>query len=253
MEFTIISIVFLSIISFAAGFIDSIAGGGGLLMLPSLLIAGLQPQFALGTNKFLSASGTSVAVLNFVRKKKVAFQLALSGIIFALIGGFIGSRIVLLINQQTLGKIIIFLLPIAALFTLYPKKGIKRKESLSKKDLFLKVPLICLIIGFYDGFFGPGTGSFLAISFYAIVGLGLIEATANAKIINLATNLGALISFIIAGKIIYLLAIPLALSNMAGNYLGSHIALTRGEKVIKVFLAIVLIILLITLIWKYII
>ena len=221
-------------------------------MLPSLLIAGLQPQFALGTNKFLSSSGTSVAVLNFARKKKVAFQLALSGIIFALIGGFIGSRAVLLINQQTLGKIIIFLLPIAALVTLYPKKNAERKEILSKKDLLFKVPIICLAVGFYDGFFGPGTGSFLAILFYAVIGLGLIEATANAKMINLATNLGALISFMIAGKVIYLLAIPLALSNMAGNYLGSHIALTRGEKVIKVFLAVVLAILLITLIWRYI-
>ena len=252
MEFTIISAVLLFIISFIAGFVDSIAGGGGLLMLPSLLIAGLQPQFALGTNKFLSSSGTSVAVLNFARKKKVAFQLALSGIIFALIGGFIGSRAVLLINQQTLGKIIIFLLPIAALVTLYPKKNAERKEILSKKDLLFKVPIICLAVGFYDGFFGPGTGSFLAILFYAVIGLGLIEATANAKMINLATNLGALISFMIAGKVIYLLAIPLALSNMAGNYLGSHTVLTRGEKVIKVFLAVVLAILLITLIWRYI-
>ena len=253
MELTIITIIFLFITSFAAGLLDSIAGGGGLLMLPSLLIAGLQPQYALGTNKLISSSGTSIAVLNFLRNKKVLLKMAVSGVIFALIGGFFGSRAVLLISQHTLGKIIIFLLPIAALSTLYPKKNIKRKEALSKKDLYFKVPFICAAAGFYDGFFGPGTGSFLAISFYAFIGLNLIEATANAKIINLATNLGALASFIIAGRVMYLIAIPLALANMAGNYIGSRLALTRGEKIIKMFLIVVLIILMATLVWKYVI
>src|SRR3989344_1098533 len=146
MEFTITSIVFLFVISFFAGLIDSIAGGGGLLTIPSLLIAGLQPQYALGTNKLISSSGTSIAVLNFLRKKKIVLRIVLSGIIFALIGGFIGSRFALSVNQQTLGKIIIFLLPVAALFILYPKNSIKRNKALSKKDLFFKVPFICLII-----------------------------------------------------------------------------------------------------------
>ena len=150
-----------------------------------------------------------------------------------------------------LGKIIIFLLPVAAIVVLYPRKNIKAKEHLLSKDLYFKVPLICIVIGFYDGFFGPGTGSFLAISFYVILGLGLIEATANAKMINLATNLGALVSFMIAGKVIYLLGIPLAISNMFGNYLGSHLAITKGEKVIKLFLIIVLVILMITLVWRF--
>src|SRR3989344_6597520 len=118
MEFTITSIVFLFVISFFAGLIDSIAGGGGLLTIPSLLIAGLQPQYALGTNKLISSSGTSIAVLNFLRNKKVLLKIAVSGVIFALIGGFFGSRAVLVISQHTLGKIIIFLLPIAALSTL---------------------------------------------------------------------------------------------------------------------------------------
>ena len=117
--------------------------------------------------------------------------------------------------------------------------------------MLFKVPLICSVIGFYDGFFGPGTGSFLAISFYAFIGLNLIEATANAKIINLATNIGALASFVIAGKVIYLIAIPLAVSNMIGNHIGSRIVLEKGEKIIKMFLIIVLAMLMVTLILKY--
>jgi|SRR3989338_2845103 len=249
MELTVI--LALAAVSFAAGLVDSIAGGGGLLIVPSFLIAGVTPQFALGTTKFVSSSGTGIAVMNFIRKKKVAFHIASFGIIFALIGGFIGSRAALSLSQETLGRVIIFLLPVAALITLYPKKNAKRKEKILKSDLYLKVPLICSTIGFYDGFFGPGTGSFLAISFYAIIGLGLIEATANAKVINLATNLGALVSFVIAGKVIYLLAIPLALFNMAGNYIGSHLAITKGEGIIKTFLMVVLAILMVTLVWRY--
>lgn len=251
MEISIIIILF--IVCFVAGIVDSIAGGGGLLTLPSFLIAGLQPQFALGTNKFMSSSGTSVAVLNFLRKKKIAFKLAASGILFALAGGFIGSKAALFLNQEILVKVIIFMLPAAAIIILYPRKNIKRKENFSKNDLFVKVPLICISIGFYDGFFGPGTGSLLAICFYAFIGLNLVESTANAKVINLATNLGALVSFIIAGKVIYLLAIPLAVSNMVGNYIGSNLALAKGERIIKSVLIAVVVMMMGTLIWKYII
>lgn len=247
----IVTISALIVVSFVAGLVDSIAGGGGLLTLPSLLIAGLQPQFALGTNKFISSSGTSVAVFNFIRKKKIAFKIAAFGIFFALIGGFIGSKAALSLSQEALSKFIVFLLPIAMIFTLYPRKNTKRKEAILKEDLYFKIPVICAAIGFYDGFFGPGTGSLLAISFYAFIGLNLIEATANAKIINLATNIGALTTFIIAGRVIYFIAIPLALSNMIGNYTGSQLALAKGEKIIKIFLVIALAILMITLIWKF--
>jgi uncharacterized protein len=253
MEITLLALCALMIVSFAAGLIDSIAGGGGLLMLPSLLISGVPAQYALGTNKFTVNFGTGAAVINFARKKKIMLKIGVYGIVFALIGGFIGSRTILLFDQDIVGKLIIFLLPIAAIATLWPRKQAKNKGKIEWKDVRFKVPVICLIVGFYDGFFGPGTGSFLAIAFYAIIGLGLIEATANAKIINFATNLGALISFMIAGKVMYLLGLPLAAANIAGNFIGSRLAIKKGEKIIKPFLIIVLIILLITLVWKFVI
>ncbi|MBN2617083.1 MAG: TSUP family transporter [Spirochaetales bacterium] len=251
MELDIIVILILTVITFFAGFIDSIAGGGGLIIIPSFLIAGIPPQFALGTNKFQATLGTSVSTINFIHKKKVSLKIVLSGIFFALSGAYIGSRLILSFNSDIAGKIIVFMLPLGVLATLIPRKKVKRSQEFHKLDYFVKIPLICLIIGFYDGFFGPGTGSFLTLFFYLFMKLNLIEATANAKVFNFVSNLGALVAFLFSGKVLFLLALPMALSNMAGNYFGSHLALKKGDKVIKLFLIIVLVILFVTLIWKY--
>ncbi len=244
-------ILILSLVGFFAGFIDSIAGGGGLLVLPAFLIAGVPPQIALGTNKFQGTLGTSVSTINFIHKGKVSYKVVISGIFFALLGAFIGSKLILSFDPEMVGKIIIFLLPLGIVGTLYPRKNSIQSHHLSKIDFILKIPLICLIIGFYDGFFGPGTGSFLTLAFYVFMKLNLIEATANAKVFNFMSNLGALVSFIISGKVFFTLGLPMALANMAGNYFGSHLVLKKGEGIIKIFLIVILVILSVTLIWKY--
>lgn len=251
MEISALTIVALSFVAFLAGFIDSVAGGGGLLMVPAYLLAGLPPHVTLGTNKFVSSFGTSMAVYNFVRKGKTSLKIILCGVLFVLCGAFIGSKTVLLVNQDLLGKMIVFLLPVGVVATLYPKKKLAHAHNLVKTDFYLKIPLIGLIVGFYDGFFGPGTGSFLALSFYVFLRLNLIEATANAKVFNLISNLGALTAFVIGGKVFYALGIPLAIASMLGNYTGSHLAIKKGEKFIKLFLVIVLAILFVTLVWKF--
>ena len=251
MEISILAIIILSVISFLAGFIDSIAGGGGLLMLPSYLLAGLPPHFAMGTNKFVHTFGTSASIYNFIRKGKASLKIILSGIIFALVGAFIGSKIILLFDQNTVSKIIALLLPFGIIATLYPKKNILKKENLKKTDLYFKIPIICFTTGFYDGFFGPGTGAFLAISLHIFLKLNLVEATANAKIFNFLSNLGALVAFMISGKIFYMIALPLVVTNILGNYIGSHMAIKKGEKFIRLFLMIVLLILFGTLVWKF--
>lgn len=243
--------IILSAVSFLAGFIDSIAGGGGLLLLPSLLLAGIPPQVALGTNKFASSIGTSAALINFILKKKVVWEIAASGIAFSLLGSLIGTKTILLFNNETVGKIIIFLLPLAMLITLMPQKEHEIKSDLSSMDLYIKIPLICFFIGFYDGFFGPGTGSFLIIAFYISIGLGLVKSSATAKVFNLASNIGALIIFILGDKVIYLLGIPLAIANIAGNYFGSNLAIKNGSNTVRFFLLLSLTILMISLIWKY--
>lgn len=249
MEYHII--ILLSLVGFTAGFIDSIAGGGGLLTIPAFIIAGVPPKIALGTNKFQATLGTSISTGNFIHKGKVSLKIVTSGILFALVGSFIGSKVIISLNPDIVGKIIVFLLPLGIIATLTPRKVTIESQILSKTDIFIKVPVICLIIGFYDGFFGPGTGSFLALSFYVFMKLNLIEATANAKVFNFLSNLGALAAFISSGKVLYSLGLPMALCNMAGNYLGSHLVLKKGSKVIRIFLLIVLAILSITLIWKF--
>lgn len=251
MEINTLTIIALMSISFLAGFIDSIGGGGGLLSLPCYLIAGLPPHIALGTNKFAATFGTGAAVFNYIRKGKIYLKIILSGIVFSLVGAFIGSKIILLFDQNLVGKIFIILFPLGVIATFYPKKAIIQKEKLNKIDSYLKVPLICVIVGFYDGFFGPGSGTFLALSFYTFLKLNLIEATANAKVFNFFSTFGSLLAFIIGGKVFYTLGIPLAVTNILGNYLGSHLAIKKGEKVIKLVLIIVLVVLFITLIWKF--
>lgn len=241
----------LSGVSFLAGFVDSIAGGGGLIMLPALLLAGIPPQNALGTNKFGSTFGTGVALVNFVRNKKVIWRIAIVGILFTLTGSFLGTKTILLFSNQVIGKIIVLLLPFAILGALAPRKERPLNEALTKWDLYLKVPLICFSIGFYDGFFGPGTGSFLIIAFYVWIGLNLVQASATAKVFNFLSNVAALTVFLIEGKVLFWLGVPLAIANIIGNHLGSMLAIKKGSQVVKGFLMVSLTILFISLIWKY--
>lgn len=252
MELTIWGILLLSIIVLIAGFIDSIAGGGGLLTVPAYLFLGIPPQEVLGTNKFVSCMGTLVAVGNFIKNKKVVFKIILAGILFSIIGSIAGAEAILFFEQETAGKIITLMLPAGIAAILIPRK--KRTAEIlafTKVDLYIKTPLICFTLGFYDGFFGPGAGSFLAIAFYLFVKLDLIKATGNAKIFNLTSNFGSLIAFIIAGKVVYSITVPLIISGMVGNYLGSLTAIRNGAGFIKIFICAVLIMVFISLSLKY--
>lgn len=241
----------LSAVSALAGFIDSIAGGGGLLLIPALLFAGIPPQTVLGTNKFASTMGTSVAFLNFVRNGKVVWRIAAAGILFSLTGSLLGSKTILVFQNETVGRIIVGLLPLSVLSLFWPRKNRPLTDHLTSRDLWIRVPPICFVIGFYDGFFGPGTGSFLIMAFYLLVGLDLIRASATAKAFNLASNIGAITIFLIEGKVIFFLGVPLAVANIAGNYLGSSLAIKRGSNTVKIFLFISLSILFASLFWKY--
>ena len=229
----LLTVSLLCIVTFIAGLIDSIAGGGGLLRLPALLIAGVSPQQALGTNKFTGAIGTGAAMLNFARKGLILWKLAFIGIPCALLGSAAGSKCIL------------------ALITLIPRRSKSCKDSFTSKDVYLLTPLICFSVGFYDGFFGPGAGSFFIIAFNVCLRMNLIQASALTKVFNLSSNLGSLFVFLYHGDVLFLYAIPMTVADVLGNLAGSQLAIRTGPTIVRRFLLLSLVILFVSLIWKY--
>ena len=247
----LLTVSLLCIVTFIAGLIDSIAGGGGLLRLPALLIAGVSPQQALGTNKFTGAIGTGAAMLNFARKGLILWKLAFIGIPCALLGSAAGSKCILAFDPQTAGKILIALLPVAAMITLIPRRSKSCKDSFTSKDVYLLTPLICFSVGFYDGFFGPGAGSFFIIAFNVCLRMNLIQASALTKVFNLSSNLGSLFVFLYHGDVLFLYAIPMTVADVLGNLAGSQLAIRTGPTIVRRFLLLSLVILFVSLILKY--
>lgn len=234
------------------GFIDAIAGGGGLLTVPALLLTGVPPHLALGTNKVSSFMGTAVALGTFARSHLVLWRLALAGLAFSLLGAWAGSLLALKVSSAVLGKILVGLLPVGMLLTLAPRRGREAAPgALSGARLWVLTPLVCLAIGIYDGFFGPGTGSFLILALHWVLNIGLMEASATAKVLNLGSNGGAVVAFIWHGSVFWPLAALMTACSMLGNWFGSRTAIRVGARAVRRFLLVSLGLLLVTLIWRY--
>ncbi len=244
-------LLFLMAAAFFAGLIDSMAGGGGLISIPALMVAGIPPHLALGTNKFMSSTGTSVAFFTYARNKMVVWRVAGIGIAFSLAGSALGAKTALHLNNEVLGKVILFLLPVAALLTFMPPRRHNPRENMDSACLYLLTPLVCLGIGFYDGFFGPGTGSFMLMALNMALGLGLVQASGTAKAFNLASNLSSLAVFLLSGKVLFMAALPMAGANIAGNFIGARLALRYGAALIRKALLLSLALLFATLLWRY--
>ena len=238
--------------SFVAGVIDSIAGGGGLITLPAMLLAGLPPHMALGTGKFAATLGTLVALLNYARNQLVNWRIAPFGVLCALIGSWSGSQLALHLDSAVLGKVLFFLLPVGMLVTLMPKEKAQqiRPSVCSGVRFWVAMPLVSFGVALYDGFFGPGAGSFFIIAFHWILYLGLVEASATAKLFNLASNVGAFIAFCLNGQVLYAVALPMACASVAGNWLGSRMAIRTGAGAVRRFLIVSLCLLMATLLYR---
>lgn len=252
MTLTIGIALFCGIFSLLAGFIDSIAGGGGLLTMPALLICGMPPHMALGTNKIGACMGTAVALWNFAANRLVNWGMAVYGLGFTLTGSWIGSLLALAVPSETLGKVLLILLPCAMVVTILPsRKENPEKSGVKGWKFWVGLPLVCVAIGAYDGFFGPATGSFLIIGLHWVLGMNLVAASGTAKAFNLGSNLGAGIAFIWHGQVFWPLALLMAACLMLGNWLGSAFAIRIGPKAVRRFLLLSLFLLLLTLLWQY--
>lgn len=238
--------------SFLAGIVDSISGGGGLIVMPALLLSGVPPHATMGSSKLASCLGTTTALLNYARRGYVQWRIAPVGIAFSLFGAWCGSVLALHLDSAVMGKIMVALLPLGMLVTLLPKREQKAlPEPLSPSRFWSCAALVSFVVGGYDGFFGPGAGSFFILAFHWLLRMGLIEASAVAKVLNLASNVGALIAFLWAGQVLFWLALPMAAASMCGNWLGSRMAIRSGSGLVRKFLLVSLGMLLITLIWRY--
>lgn len=241
-------IISLIVFSFVAGFIDAVVGGGGLISIPALLISMPTTPLAtlFGTNKIAALSGTSIAAYQYSKRIKFDYKLLLTVSFFAFIASFIGAKAVSQIKVETLKPVILVILILIAIYTFIKKDlGAIQTKKLSSNKQILFGSLIGIIVGFYDGFFGPGTGSFFVLGFVVILGFEFVNASAYSKIINCMTNLSALIVFIKDGNYILEIAILMAVFNIIGSAIGSRIALKKGNGFVRIiFLVIVCIMIL---------
>ena len=243
MDLTFFSIVTVCLLCGLAAFIDSIAGDGGLISLPAYLMIGLPAQFAAGSNKFSACIGSSVAIARFAKSGKIQWSQALVGMSGALIGSFAGTSLATWLPEHLLKLAIVGALPFVAVF-LFLKKMPKDAELAESPLPFWKSTFISLIIGLifgaYDGLVGPGTGTFIILASIALLHIDMVTASANAKVINFASNISSLAVFAYHGNVVLRVALPAAVFTIIGNFLGVKYCLKYGSKGVRKMLFIVL-------------
>jgi len=243
--------VFLIVCPFAflAGLVDSIAGGGGLIALPAYLMAGISPQFALGTNKLSSIAGTAIASIRYYKNKFVDLMICLPSIATALAGSAIGSSLVLMVDDRIIRWVLLAVIPVTA-FYLFKKKDFNEIPApVSRAKTIIYSMIISFFIGGYDGFSGPGTGTFLILLYNGIAKTDARIATGNAKLVNFASNLSALVLFLINGRVHIPLGLCAALFNMLGAYTGSGLVINKGTKIIRYMILTVLALIFVKMLW----
>jgi Predicted permeases len=230
---------------FLAGFIDAIAGGGGLISLPAYLFSGVPMHNALATNKLSSTLSTVVSTYRYIINKKFFIPVAIPSAAAAVLGSVFGAKATLAVDEKYLRYFLLAVLPLIAVFMLTNKKFGEENTYTrhSTVKLVALAALSGLVIGFYDGFFGPGTGTFLMLIYAKVLGFNLVNASGNAKVTNLSSNVGSLIQFIVSGKVIFALGLIASVFGILGSWLGSGYAIKRGPKAIKPILVVVLVIL----------
>ncbi|NBV41653.1 sulfite exporter TauE/SafE family protein [bacterium] len=240
------------IFGFFAGLVDSISGGGGLISLPGLLVLGIPPHFALGTNKLAGTIGTVASSLTYLRHKLIEFRVVLVGGIFVLAGGFLGSRAVQMIDQRLVATVVVVLLPVGLFPMIFRRKSDSAvAANPSYRSILRRVPALTGAVGVYDGFFGPGAGAFLVIGLNRFLQLPLLQATATSRVLNLMSNAAALTAFLAAGKVLIPLGSAMAMANVVGGLTGAQLAIRRGDGLIRMMLISVVLITAIVLIGRY--
>lgn len=237
-------LIVLCVAAFGAGFVDAIVGGGGLIQTPIglIMLPNLPVASVIGTLKIPSFSGTFFAAIQYLKTIKMDWKLLSIMMILAVISAFIGSTVLTYVSNDFMKPLLLVVLSLLVIYT-YVKKnfGLHVDKSHSVRQQIFYGVAISFFIGFYDGFIGPGTGSFLVLAFITVLGYDFLQASANAKMVNLATNFGSICLFIIKGKIVWMIAIPMAICNAIGGFIGARLAINKGNTFIRIFFLIVVI------------
>ena len=252
MQLTPVTFLIVCPLLFLAGLVDSIGGGGGLISLPAYLLAGLPVHMAIATNKLSSACGTSLATARFIRKGLVNLRLAVPSVIMAIAGSSLGAKLSLLVDETVMKYILLGVLPVAAFFVL--NRHLFRdggQQAVADRKTMTVCCIAAFVIGMYDGFYGPGTGTFLIIAFTVFTRMSVGAANAQAKVINLTSNITSLAVFLLNGQVLIPLGLAAAVCNMAGNWVGSGLAISKGVKIVRPVILLVLVLLLVKILFNF--
>lgn len=244
MEPGIVSYLIVCPLVFLASFVDAIAGGGGLISLPAYLLAGVPIHNAIATNKLSSAAGTVISTSRYCKNRYADVPLAVPSFLVALLGSFMGANLALVTSDKVLKLMLIAVLPVVAFYVLKNKNmEPKLKRQLTKRQKYAIVITASFVIGTYDGFYGPGTGTFLLLVYTGLAGMDIRTASGNTKIVNLASNLAALGAFFFSGKIVVTLGLAAAVFSIAGHYIGSGMVIKNGTRIVRPIVVTVIVLL----------
>ncbi len=248
MELTAQLISILFFVALMAGFIDAMAGGGGLLTIPALLLTGMNPVAVLATNKLQACAGSFSASLTMIKKGLIHPKMMKVALFMAFLGSAVGTVLVQLSPPDFLQKALPFVIGAVGVYTLFsPNLG--KLETTPEMSQKLYERTVAPLIGLYDGYFGPGTGTFFSLSQVVLRGRDLVQATARAKLLNFATNIASLIFFILGGQVVWVVGLVMMAGQLIGAYLGSHMVVKGGAKFIRPVIVVVCFCMVAKLVW----
>ncbi len=242
MDVDSISFLLVCPLVFLAGLVDAVAGGGGLISLPAYLIAGLPPHFAIGTNKLSSCMGTALATWKFARNGYVAWNLAAACALCALFASAAGARLAIWVDETVFSYLLLIILPLTAAYVFRCKRLDVERAPLGNRETWIISMAVAVLVGVYDGFYGPGTGTFLILLLMNFAHMRLAKANGLTKVINLTTNLSALAVLLFYGKVLLLLGVVAGCFNMVGNYFGAKFFERDGGAIAKPLILFILVI-----------
>lgn len=251
MEVTLSMYLIVLPLCFIAAVIDAIGGGGGLISLPAYMVAGLPTALASGSNKLSASFGTLIAAVKFLRSKKVLLVPSLCAVAGAIPGAYLGAELLSRTPENIMRLVILSVIPVMALVLILKRNAPEREHLELTKGKYLLCGLTGLLVGLYDGFCGPGTGTLLIMGFTWIVGMDTVTASGSAKIVNLASNISALLSHALNGNILFALAVPAMLCAAAGGYIGSALAIKKGAKFVRIVMMCMMVVLIVKLFIDY--